>query len=36
MILREVKLKSTKKLAKDFINGYSVLNSAKYYVKDGS
>ena len=35
MILREVKLKSTKKLAKDFINGY-VLNSAKYHVKDGS
>ena len=35
-LLVEVKLISTKKVTKDFINEYSILNGAKYSVEDGS
>ena len=33
---REVKLISRKVLTKNFINSYSILNSAKYFPEDGS
>ena len=33
---KEVKPISTKWLKKDLINGYSILNSEKYFPKDGS
>ena len=32
----EIKLLSTKGLTKDLINGYSILNSAKYFSDGGS
>ena len=32
----EVKLISTKRLTKYVINGYSILNGAKYFIEDGS
>ena len=35
-LLREVKLTSTKGLAKDLINRYNILNGAKYFAEDCS
>ena len=32
----EIKLLSTKGLTKDLINGYNILNSAKYFSDGGS